>query len=76
VAFLTTLGSRGEIDYVVDINPLKHGTYLAGTGQQVVAPAFLKDYGPDLVIVMNPVYCDEIQKELTGMGLAAEIMAL
>jgi hypothetical protein len=73
---LTTLGLGDEIDYVVDINPLKHGTYLAGTGQQVVAPEFLKTYEPDLVIVMNPVYCDEIGQQLRDMGLAVELLAV
>jgi SAM-dependent methyltransferase len=76
VAFLTTLGLRDEIEYVVDINPLKHGTYLAGTGQEVVAPAFLKGYRPDVVIAMNPVYCKEIQRDLDRMGLTAELAAV
>jgi hypothetical protein len=61
---------------VVDINPYKHGTYLAGTGQQVVAPTFLEGYQPDLVIAMNPIYCDEIQQELNRMRLGAELLAV
>jgi hypothetical protein len=73
VAFLTTLGIQNEVEYAVDINPHKHGTYLAGTGQKIVAPHFLKDYRPDTVIVMNPIYHDEIQRELAGMGLSPEI---
>jgi SAM-dependent methyltransferase len=76
VAFLTTLGVSGAIDYAVDINPHKHGTFLAGTGQEVVAPAFLKAYRPDAVIAMNPVYCEEIKKSLATMGVAAELFTL
>ena len=76
VAFLTTLGIRDEIQYAVDINPHKHGAFLAGTGQEVVAPAFLRDYQPDLVIIMNPVYVDEIASDLAAMGLQPEIMAV
>jgi hypothetical protein len=76
VAFLTTLALSGEIEYVVDINPLKHGTYLAGTGQQVVAPDFLLEYRPDLVIVMNPIYREEIQQDLDKMGVGTKLMAL
>ena len=41
VAFLTTLDVREGIDYAVDINPRRSGTFLAGTGQQIVAPEFL-----------------------------------
>ena len=76
VAFLTTLGIRDEIQYAVDINPHKHGAYLAGTGQEVVAPAFLRSYRPDLVIIMNPVYVDEITRDLAAMGLQPEIVAV
>jgi SAM-dependent methyltransferase len=73
VAFLTTLGIQDEIEYAVDINPHKHGTYLAGTGQEIVAPGFLMKYRPDTVIVMNPIYYDEIQQALASMGLSPEI---
>ncbi|MBN2304342.1 MAG: methyltransferase domain-containing protein [Anaerolineae bacterium] len=74
VAFLTTLDIRDEIKYVVDINPHKRNMYMAGTGQKTVAPEFLKDYRPDVVIVMNPIYCDEIQRSLDDMGVAAQLM--
>ena len=73
VSFLTTLNIRDEIEYVIDVNPHKHGTYMAGTGQQIVAPAFLKEYQPDVVIVMNPVYCNEIQQDLDRMGITAQL---
>ena len=73
VAILTTLGIQKEIEYVVDINPFKHGTFLAGNGQQIVAPDFLRAYQPDTVIVMNPIYRSEIQQALTAMGLAPEL---
>jgi hypothetical protein len=73
VAFLTTLDIRNEIEYAVDINPYKHGTYMAGTGQQIVAPEFLQEYRPDVVIVMNPIYCNEIQRTLNHMGIRVEL---
>jgi hypothetical protein len=74
VAFLTTLEIQDEIEYVVDINPHKRGTYMAGAGQQIVAPEFLKAYEPHVVIVMNPIYCDEIQRDLNRMGVTAELI--
>lgn len=73
VAFLTTLGLRDEIPYAVDINPRKHGTFMAGTGQEIVGPERLAAYRPDVVIVMNPVYCREIRAELDRLGVAAEL---
>ncbi len=74
MAFLTTLGNWYEVAYAVDINPLKHGTFMAGTGQEVVSPETLRDYKPDAVIVMNPVYCREIGEQLEGLGVKAELL--
>ncbi len=73
VAFLTTLGVTDEIEYVVDINPNKHGTFMAGTGHEIVGPSFLKIYEPDVVIIMNPVYTEEISSQLAELGLSPEI---
>ena len=74
VAFLTMLGIKDEVAYAVDINPLKHGTFMAGTGQEVVAPEFLRDYRPDAVIVMNSIYCREIGEQLESLGVTAELL--
>ncbi|MGB5010628.1 MAG: hypothetical protein WBO88_10160, partial [Candidatus Dechloromonas phosphoritropha] len=63
-------------EYVVDINPHRHGYYLPTTGQQIVAPEFLREYQPDVVIIMNAVYRDEIGWELARMALRPEILAL
>ena len=76
VAFLTTLGITKEIEYVVDINPFKHGKYMAGTGHRIIGPKDLRAYQPDLVVAMNPVYCPEIQRELDELGVNAELTAV
>lgn len=74
VAFLSTLGVRRGIDYVVDINPHRHGKYMAGTGQIIVSPDDLRSIKPDVAIVMNPIYCDEIQRDLDAMQLKTELL--
>ena len=76
VSYLTTLGITDEIEYVVDINPHKRGKFLAGTGHEIVLPEFLVEYRPDAVIVMNPIYGDEIRKGLERLGLHPDITAL
>jgi len=76
VAYLTTLGVTDEIECVVDINPHKHGKFLAGTGHEIVAPQSLLEYQPDAVIVMNPVYLAEISKDLASMGITAQTWAV
>ena len=70
VAFLTTLGVTDEVAFAVDINPYKHGTFLAMTGHEVVGPATLVDDQPDVVIIMNPIYREEIRNDLAAMDLA------
>ena len=64
VALLTTLGVHEEIEHAVDINPYRVGKFLPGTGQRIVAPAFLHDYRPDNVIILNPIYRGEVEREL------------
>lgn len=76
VSFLATFGTRDQIDYVVDINPHRHGWFIPGVGKEIMAPEFLKDYKPDQVIVMNPIYCQEIKQMLENMGVATEIVAV
>lgn len=76
VAFLTTLGITDEISYAVDINPLKHGTFLPVTGQEVISPEQLVEVDPKLIVAVNPIYCPEIQKDLDRLGIGAELIGL
>lgn len=73
VTFLNIL-KPSAVDAVVDINPRKHGKHVVGTGQRIVPPEALCSDPPDIVIVMNPVYSEEIGKSLAALGLRAEII--
>jgi len=75
IIFLNILKTGGIIDYVVDINPRKHGMYISGTGQKIVPPEFLKDYQPNTVIVMNENYIKEIRNQLSALGIFPEVVA-
>lgn len=75
VSYLTTLADERAIEFAVDINPFKHGMYMAGTGQRIVGPEFLAEYQPDLVVAMNDIYLDEIRAELDRVGVAADLTA-
>jgi hypothetical protein len=44
------------------------------TGQQIVPPKFLRDYQPDIITVMNPIYRREIQQFTKKLGLATKSM--
>jgi len=76
VSFMTTLGVKDEIEYVIDINPFRHGKYLPGIGKKVMPPEFLRKYKPDVVIVMNPIYYAEIRQLLDDMDLTTEVMSI
>lgn len=72
-AFLSTLGIEDEIEYVVDINPSRQETFMPGTGQRIVSPKFLREYRPDNIIVINPIYCEEVQKTLDTLEVKAHL---
>jgi hypothetical protein len=76
VSFCTTLGLSEQLAYVVDINPRFNGKFLPGTGHAIVEPQHLRVDPPDVVIAMNPVYRREIQKDLNGLGIEAELLTL
>lgn len=71
VAFLTTLGIKVEdgVEFAVDVNHRRHNTFIAGCGQRIVSPEFLAEYRPDVVLVMSPIYLDEIAAQLDRMGV-------
>jgi len=74
VAFLAEVGDR--IAAAVDINPHKHGMFIAGSGHEIIAPDGLINLDPELVIAMNPIYTAEIQHTLDELGVDAELVAL
>jgi SAM-dependent methyltransferase len=69
VSFLNRFRHLDVAEYVVDINPRKHGKFVSGTGQQIVPPDFLKSYRPDAVVVTNRRYCEEISRQLQCFDL-------
>ncbi|MEM1447850.1 MAG: class I SAM-dependent methyltransferase [Planctomycetota bacterium] len=73
VNFLNTADTERTIEQVVDINPRKHGLCAAGTGQRIGPPETLVESLPDVVVVMNPNYLEEITASLHALGLRPEV---
>ena len=73
VNFLNALKDSG-IEYAVDLNTRKQGKYVAEAGVQIVSPTFLKEYQPDIIVIMNPIYKHEIRSISKELGLTAEFM--
>ncbi len=76
VSFLNAVRAGESVACVADISPRKHGLHVAGTGHKVVAPDALRGEAPDLVIVMNPIYKNEIETSVRDLGLAAEVVCV
>lgn len=76
VAFLSMLDVGDEIEYIVDINPFRHDRYLPGVGKKVSSPEILRRDKPDTVIVMNPIYHNEISRMLDDMKVAADVISV
>jgi SAM-dependent methyltransferase len=74
-AFLNLVpAAASAIHAVVDINPFRQGAFMAGTGHSIIEPAVLKEIDPQAVIVMNPIYLDEIRQDLSTLGLTPELI--
>jgi SAM-dependent methyltransferase len=76
IGFLSILDIREQMPYIVDINPHRVGKFIPGTGQKVVAPEFLADYRPDVLIITNRTYQKEIQEHARRLGAGCEFMVL
>ena len=76
VSFLNMLPTRERINFAVDINPHKQGKFVPGSAQEIVSPGKLTSIRPDIVIVMNPVYTDEIRTELAAYGLNPDVISV
>ncbi len=76
VTFMNTLNIQDEIKYVVDINPRKQDMFIPGTGQRIVSPEFLREYRPERIIVMNPIYVNEVNQIIKKMNVDAEVVSV
>ncbi len=68
-------GAAEAVACVVDVDPAKRGTLLAGTGHEVIAPAELAARNPTTVVVMNDLYVDEVRRDLARRDVAVRVMA-
>jgi SAM-dependent methyltransferase len=75
VAFLNQVPSATLVQWVVDLNPRKHGRFVPGTGHTVVGPE-TPDGAPATVVVMNPIYVDEVREAVRELGWVADVIAV
>ncbi|WP_353824147.1 hypothetical protein [Mesorhizobium sp.] len=66
--------SRARISALVDVDPHKQGRFAPGTGTAVVGPESLRGRPVRSIIVMNPLYRDEVAQAAHELGLAPDII--
>ncbi len=76
VSLISSLRLGPELQAVVDINPHKHGKFLAGSGLEIRSPEALQALRPDVVLLMNSIYTEEVRNELTSRGLKPQLVPL
>ncbi len=76
VSFISNLGLTTEIAAAVDINPHKWGKFMVGSNHPIVGPEALLELRPELVVVMNPIYVEEISAMIHELGLSCVVQAL
>jgi hypothetical protein len=74
INFLNLVRASRFVPYIVDINPTRCGGFIPGTGQQVVAPEFLREYRPDILLLTNPTYEEEVRKKVEEMAISCEFL--
>ncbi|MFV0317409.1 MAG: class I SAM-dependent methyltransferase [Microthrixaceae bacterium] len=74
VSFVNIVEGGTGISRLVDLNPLKRGRFVPGTAQMVVSPEDLLEEVPEVVVVMNPIYRDEVDARVSELGIRAEVL--
>ena len=76
LTFLNMFKLKDTVQSVVDINPLRQGKFMPGTGHQVISPEQLKEIEPELIIINNPTYEKEIKQHVYELGLTCDFWVL
>jgi hypothetical protein len=73
VGFLSMLSDPSVVDSAVDLSTQRQGKFLPGSGLAVHAPAELTRLRPAHIVLMNPIYLDEVNAQVRGMGLTSTV---
>lgn len=76
ITFLNLCDRTRSIRQTVDVNPRKHGRYVAGAGVQVMAPSALASFDPDILLVANAIYAEEVRAQCRALGLHESVVCL
>jgi C-methyltransferase C-terminal domain/Methyltransferase domain len=75
VTFLNIADPTGSaISHVVDVNPRKAGRFIAGSGHEIIEPSAVRELHPEVIVLMNPIYREEICSAVRALGLDPEFL--
>jgi SAM-dependent methyltransferase len=74
ITFLNLVDPVGEIRQIVEINPARQGKHIPGTGALVIAPESLVEYRPDVIILTNATYANEIKQQVSRLEVDCEFL--
>ena len=74
VTFVNVVPGADRIGALVDVNPHKHGRFAPRTDTPVLSPEALRGQPIESIIIMNPLYHDEIAGAVAALGLTSEII--
>lgn len=74
ITFVNAVPGAGDIGALVDVNPFKQGRFVPIHGTPVVSPGDLSARRPRSIIIMNPIYSDEIARMTAEYAPDAELI--
>ncbi|WP_035739680.1 class I SAM-dependent methyltransferase [Parafrankia elaeagni] len=76
VNFLNVIGPGPAVLGVVDLNPNKQGTFIPGTGHQVIAPEEVPGTAVTRVLLANALYLNEVRALLDDLDVRVDVVPL
>ncbi len=76
INFLNLTAAGERIEHIVDINPARHGGFVSGSGQKNIAPEELASMQPDVVVITNNLYGDEIRQHVASLGIQCDFVEI
>ena len=76
VGLLAAAGSIGHVDCAVDLAPERQGRFLPGSALAVRAPNTLQSLQPSHIVLMNPVYFNEVRAQLDQMNVKGKLCTM
>jgi SAM-dependent methyltransferase len=74
ITFVNAVPGADRLAALIDLNPHKQGHFAPGSGTPVLAPEALRGQTVESIIVMNPLYREEIAAAAAALGLSPEIV--